>query len=151
MKKNGETTMKKRLVLLAAIVALATVLPAVGASAAQGAVVIPFEKTWFSGPDPTVWRGFAGGGTVEAVLNDGDVRLTGNVWHVAFATWAVGETGTACNSFSADLAGIVNLSNGRVAMNGIVTKGDCLGAQIHVQAWLDTSDFSSQGTMRITP
>ncbi len=149
MRKHGEPTMKKRVVLLAAIVALATVLPAVGASA-QGAVVIPFEKEVVGGPDPVVWSGDAGSGSLLAVLNSSDVRPTGNVWHVAFGTWRVTDSGTACNSFTADLAGIVNLGNGRVAINGMVTDGDCVGAQIHVQAWL-ASDFSSEGTMRITP
>jgi hypothetical protein len=142
--------MKKRLIFLSALVALATVLPAVGASA-HGAVVIPFQKSVIAGPDPVVWSGDAGDGSINTVLNGIDVTETGNVWHVAFDTWTVAGSGTACNSFSADLAGIVNLGNGRVAMNGIVTDGDCAGARIHVQAWLDTTTFSSQGTMRITP
>jgi len=150
MKKQREPTMKKRFVLLAVLVTLATVLPAVGASA-RGAVVIPFEKEATPASGSVVWEGVAGNGSIRTVLNDSDVRLTGNVWHIAFDTWTVEETGTDCNSFAADLAGIVNLGNGRVAMNGIVTDGDCAGARIHVQAWLDTATFSSQGTMRITP
>ena len=147
MKKQGETTMKKRFVLLAVLVTLATVLPAVGASA-RGAVVIPFEKAVVDDSGPVVWEGFAGEGSIRTILSD--VRPTGNVWHVVFDTWTVEKTGTVCDSFTADLAGIVNLRNGRVAMNGTVTTGDCAGARIHVQAWL-ASDFSSQGTMRITP
>ncbi len=145
--------MKKRFVLLAVLVTLATVLPAVGASA-HGAVVIPFEKAVVSdlGDDPVEWAGVAGSvGSIDTTLNGSDVKPTGNVWHVAFVEWVVTGSGTACDDFTADLAGIVNLGNGRVALNGIVITGDCAGARIHVQAWLDTTTFSSQGTMRITP
>ena len=149
MNKKGKPSMKKRLVLLTALVTLATVVPAVGASA-HGAVVIPFEKAVVDGPDPVVWSGAAGSGFIVTSLNNSDVRATGNVWHVAFDEWLVKNSGTACDTFTADLAGIVNLGNGRVAMNGIVIEGDCEGSRIHVQAWL-ASDFSSQGTMRITP
>ncbi len=140
--------MKHRPILVMALVVLATVLPAAGA-AANGAVVIPFDKQFVSGSDPFQWSGDAGDGTIFTTL--GDVNVTGNVWHLAFDSWLVEETGTTCDSFSADLVGILNLTNGRVSMNGTVTEGDCEGARIHVQARLDLVDFSSQGTMLITP
>jgi hypothetical protein len=143
--------MKNRLLLIVALIMVATLLPTVGASA-SGAIAIPFEKSVKGGPDPVVWSGTAGdGGTIMTSLNGSDVREAGKVWHVVFATWTVLNSGTVCDDFTADLAGVVNLVNGRVSLNGTVTTGDCAGSQIHVGAWLDLSDFSSQGTMLITP
>ena len=141
--------MRKRLILGTALIALAMMVPA--AASAGGAVVIPFEKSVVVGPDPVVWIGAAGSGVIVTSLHGADIDARGTVWHVDFDSWTVFNSGTECGTFSADLHGVVNLQNGQVAMRGTVTDEDCEGSRIVVQATLDLGDFSSQGTMLITP
>jgi len=144
--------MKKRLLVTAALLAIATVLPSASASA-HGAVMIPFEKQVVSSNSTVTWwfgNAGSGSGTIETSLLATDVNPTGSVWHVRFDSWEVKSSGTACDDFGADLAGIVNLANGRVSLNGTIAKGNCRGSHIHVLAQLDLVDFSSVGTMRIT-
>jgi len=142
--------MRKRMILMAALAALAWMLPMAGASA-NGAVVIPFSKQVVSAGETTVWSGTAGAGTIMTALSSDDIRAVGPVWRVSFIRWVVTDSGTDCDDFTADVRGTLSTTTGRVSLNGTVTSGDCAGSGIHVQARLDLTDFSSEGRMRITP
>ena len=138
--------MTRRLSVAIALAASLSIAAAGSAVADSPAVQLTFEKSVVVEGQ---WAGTVGGdetGTIETFLTG--VEPTGSVWHVTF-TWQVGLTGG--ERIAADVAGIINLKTGRVVMNGDVLAGYLAGSKIHVDAQLDLSDFSSQGTMFITP
>lgn len=101
-------------------------------------------------PEDWVWVGTVLGdqeGTLTTSLTPGPV--TGSIWHVSF-NWIV-DADDSEFSFTAQVAGILNLKTGRVVMNGVVVDGWLQGARIHIDAQLDFSDFSSVGVIRIMP
>lgn len=131
-----------RLSLVAAIIAVALV-PTLSASG-MGALHLDFEKEVV---EAGVWVGTVEGtGRIETHL--GSWEETGSVAHIGFDEWIVG---TNVATFVAELSGVLNLKTGNVSMTGVVTDGDFEGSKIHVKALVDLADFSSAGTMTITP
>lgn len=132
--------MRKRLVIILAIVMTLAAVP-VGSAAAQGVVTLEFEKELVA---TGVWSGTVEtDGSIRTVLTD--LRETGNVWHLTF-DWFVSDP-----DFTATVSGIAVLSTGQVSLNGTITQGVYAGASIHIDAQLDPTDLSSMGTMTITP
>jgi hypothetical protein len=123
------------LIKAVALTALATSLLVSPAMAANDPVRLSFDKALV---DPAgVWEG-----TVSGDI-DGDLttellslEVTGAIWHVTF-DWIV----TAGDqSFVATMDGILNTKTGRVVMNGTVTSGWLLGAQVHEEGQLIDPD-----------
>ena len=69
------------------------------------------------------------------------------IWHFS-GEYTVSIPG--CN-FITVCAGIVDVRTGHIILNGIVTGGDHLGAQVHVGAQGNADLSCSEGTMTITP
>ncbi|MDX1687191.1 MAG: hypothetical protein R3248_04335 [Candidatus Promineifilaceae bacterium] len=144
--------MKKviRMVVLLAVIAAALFTTAPAAPLLAGdndPLYIDFYKT-----DPEsdfVWDGTVSGdvnGNLQTVFLEG--RMTGDIMHVVF-DWIV--TGSECD-FSAQLSGILDTKTGQVLMNGTVTEGCYLGAQVHEEGQLvDPGVSGFAGTIRIMP
>ena len=129
-------------------IALAAVLSFAAAGVTVGGAPreLTFEKS-LAGAG--VWEGTVGGdetGTIETYL--AAVNEAGSVWYVTF-DWTVEIDGG--DRIIAEVEGIINLRTGRVVMNGEVLDGYLVGSRIHVEAQLDLTDMSSEGTMLITP
>lgn len=137
--------MRKR-ISLALVLAATLSLGAIGSTAlASAPLALTFEKE-VSGPG--TWEGTVGGdatGTIATLLTS--VDEAGSVWYVTF-NWQVGLDGG--DRIVAQVQGIINLNTGRVVMNGEILDGYLVGSRIHVEAQLDLTDMSSEGTMLIT-
>ncbi len=144
--------MKTKTLFATLAVSVLLALLAIPASAshvaqARDPVELTFAKTVTS---PGVWDGTVSGdlsGTLTTHLTGNP--QTGSIWHVSF-DWFV-DADDPDFSFTAEVAGILNLKTGRVVMNGVVVDGWLQGARIHIDAQLDLSDFSSEGVIRIMP
>jgi len=135
------------LIKAVALTALATSLLVSPAMAANDPVRLSFDKALV---DPAgVWEGTVSGDV------DGDLttellslEVTGAIWHVTF-DWIV----TAGDqSFVATMDGILNTKTGGVVMNGTVTSGWLLGAQVHEEGQLiDPATLRFVGEITILP
>ncbi len=131
--------------VMSIVVSLMTIL-LVGTpvAAAQGPVVLEFEKQWAA---PDYYLGTVeGGGTIEMTLFDKSV--IGNTQHFS----ATVEVNSASRSFTALVSGQINFSTGRVVLNGSVTSGWLAGARVQEESQLvdpDTGRFI--GTIQIMP
>jgi hypothetical protein len=133
--------------LLFAVGLLATALPA-AAQSAVAPVSLTFDKAIV---DPAgVWEGTVAGdleGDLTTVLTA--LEISGPIWHVEF-DWIV-DTGDEY-SFTAHLSGILNTYTGGVVMNGRVSEGYLLGAQVHEEGQLiDPETLRFQGSIQLMP
>ena len=125
------------------VIAMAAATMPVASAQTNGVIRLDFEKELVGA---NVWSGSVDpDGSIRTILTD--VRETGSVWHVTFQ-WHVFEVATP---FDAVVTGVLNLETGGVALNGRVDGGEFDGSHIGVKAQLDLNDFSSEGTMTITP
>ena len=135
--------MKKRLIIVSVLVTMLAMLPAATGSATEGTVELSFDKELVD-PIGMIWEGTVdASGSIQTVLTS--LTPTGNVWHVEF-DWSVLNP-----DFTAEVAGIINLKTGLVVLNGKVIDGLYEGSRIHVEARIDLTDLSSEGSMLITP
>ena len=135
--------MKKRLIIVSVLVTMLAMLPAATGSATEGPVELSFEKELVDSTN-MIWEGTVdASGSIRTVLTS--LTPTGNVWHVEF-DWSVLNP-----DFTAEVAGIINLKTGLVVLNGKVIDGLYEGSRIHVEARIDLTDLSSEGSMLITP
>lgn len=118
---------------------------------ASSPVYLTFDK---SGGGGGVWNGTVSGdiqGHLTTTLTD--LRVSGPVWHVVF-TWDIDDTALedGDQSFVATLHGTLNTKTGAVVMNGTVTDGYLLGAQVHEEGQLiDPATLRFQGAIQIMP
>jgi hypothetical protein len=136
--------------------AAATMLLAASSSALYGQPAgsaplrITFQKS-LATATPMVWKGTVNGaipGQLETRLIS--LRETGMIWHVEF-DWIITASNPA-DSFTARLAGTLNLKTGRVVMNGTVIEGAREGAQVHEEGTLiDPVTSTFQGVIRVMP
>lgn len=118
---------------------------------ASAPVYLNFDK---SGGGGGVWNGTVSGdihGDLTTTLTD--LRVSGPVWHVVF-TWDIDDTdlGDGDQSFVATLSGVLNTKTGAVVMNGTVTDGYLLGAQVHEEGQLiDPATLRFNGSIRVMP
>lgn len=131
---------------LAAVVAALIAFGTVQASASSAPVVISYEKTC----DETVGHcvGTAGtGGTLEMQVTS--FRATGNAAQLTFIEWVtVGEI-----SFTAEMNAHFSPA-GFIVLNGSVTEGSFVGAQIHQRSNLvgiDGTTSSWTGELQLMP
>jgi hypothetical protein len=110
-------------------------------------VYVEFYKT-----DPEedfVWNGTVSGGVngeLETALLD--ATQSGPILHVVF-DWII--TGSDCD-FTARMNGTLDTQSGKVLMNGTVTDGCYLGAQVHEEGQLvDPTVSGFAGTIRVMP
>lgn len=135
--------------MMVALLALA--LPGGRVAAALSPVYLTFDK---SGGGGGVWNGTVGGdisGILTTTLTD--LRVSGKIWHVVF-TWDIDDTDLSDGdqSFVATLRGVLNTQTGGVVMNGTVTEGYLLGAQVHEAGQLvDPATLQFEGTIRLMP
>jgi hypothetical protein len=120
---------------------------AFSSAAAASPLQLQFDKCL---TDPAgVWNGTVAGdvsGDLETVLRD--LWVAGPVWHVRF-DWIV-DAGN--QSFVADLSGLLNTNTGRVVMDGQVSEGYLLGAQVHEEGHADADRPGCfTGTIQIMP
>ena len=127
--------MKRRFILLVAVVAAVVGVVALGAAQASGSsapIVIPYAKTC----DEIVGHclGTAGdGGTLEMRVTS--FRATGKAAQLTLTEWiTVGDI-----SFTAEMSGHASPA-GFIVLNGTVTEGSFEGAQVHQR-----SDFVGGG------
>ena len=135
--------------LLVVVVTAAVGVVAFGAaqaSASSAPIVIPYAKTC----DETVGHcvGTAGdGGTLEMQVTS--FRPTGNVAQLTFTEWVtVGDI-----SFTAEMNGLASPA-GFIVLNGTVTEGPFVGAQIHQRSDLvgiEGTTSSWTGELRLMP
>jgi hypothetical protein len=137
--------MKKLRMLLAAVVGVVA-FGAAPASASSAPIVITYEKTC----DASIGlcEGFAGdGGVLEMQVTS--FRPTGNAAQLTFTEWiTVGDI-----SFTAEMNGHVSPA-GFIVLNGTVTEGSFLGAEIHQRSNLVSADGSMTewiGELRLMP
>jgi hypothetical protein len=117
------------------------------AAAGQGEPVrISFEKCAVA---EGIWEGTVAGDVAGGLRTElTDLRVTGPIWQVRF-DWIIDA---GAQSFTADLAGILNTNTGAVVMNGRVVDGYLLGAQVHEEGQLvDAQNLCFEGTIRIMP
>ena len=101
-----------------------------------------------------VWNGTVGGdiqGNLATTLTGLDV--SGAIWHVDFI-WDIDDTDLSDGdqSFVANLSGILNTKTGGVVMNGKVTEGYLLGAQVHEEGQLiNPATLHFQGSIQVMP
>ena len=135
------------IVLSVMLLALAVAVSTAGASSDGNApVYMTFAKA-----DPEedfIWNGSVSGdvnGDLETRLVT--ATLTSKILHVEFDWIVDGDY-----SFTARLQGILDLETGQVTMNGEVTEGDYLGAEVHEAGQLvDPANSGFAGTIRIMP
>jgi hypothetical protein len=122
-------TNMRRLILLLAAVAVVAAFGAAQASASSAPIVIPYAKTC----DETVGHclGTAGdGGTLEMQVTS--FRATGKAAQLTFTE----EITVGDISFTAEMSGHVSPA-GFIVLNGTVTEGSFLGAQVHQRSNFD--------------
>jgi hypothetical protein len=134
------------------IVPLVAVLAMVGALAASAPVAsasnepvrLSFDK---SAVAAGVWEGTVAGdisGDLTTKLLS--LRVTGSIWQVEFDF--IVEAGSS--SFTTRLSGILNTETGAVVMNGRVSEGYLLGAQVHEEGQLvDPATLRFVGTIQL--
>jgi hypothetical protein len=112
---------------------------------------IDFAKCWVAGDEP-----FGGHfvGTVDGDCGVGSVSFRYVSVLPGKAIWRFSGEYTvssgAC-SFTTVCAGIVDVRTGHVVLNGVVTVGQNLGAQVQVRAQANADLTCSSGSMTITP
>ncbi len=134
---------RKFVTALAALLAMAILVTPVSAgNGSKEPVRLSFDKE-LTGP-PGVWTGtYSGDAEGAMTVTLVGLRITGPVWHVEF-TWEVtGDVG-----LTAVVSGVINTWSGQIALNGVVTDGEYSGAQVHVDAELE-SDLGTNGVFRI--
>lgn len=139
--------MRSRRFINAMALTTALCLGLAGTALAQSPVVeLTFEKSVVS---LGTWEGTVDGdetGTIHTTLTSLDSNTSSLI--VSF-NWQVGlDSG---ERIAAEVDGFINLYTGRVVMDGEVVDGYLAGSRIQVLAWLDLTDSSSAGIMRITP
>jgi hypothetical protein len=120
----------------------------VAAAPAAAPVNLTFDKAIV---DPNgIWQGQVSGdleGELTTVLTG--LEVSGPIWRVEF-DWIL-DTGDEY-SFTATLSGILNTDTGQVVMNGVVSDGYLLGAQVHEEGQLmDADTLQFEGLIRIMP
>ena len=134
--------MKKLLVLVATVAGIVA-FGAVQASASSAPIVIPYAKTCNAMGH---CEGTAGnGGTL--VMQVTSFRATGNAAQLELTEWIT----VGALSFTAELQG-TNSPAGFIVLNGTITAGSFLGAQVHQRSNLNpgsTTDWT--GELRIMP
>lgn len=132
------------LAVFAAVCALGASAPS--ASAASEPVRLSFDK---SSVAPGVWEGNVSGdirGDLTTKLLSR--RVTGLIWQVEFDF--IVDAGSS--SFTTRLTGILNTETGAVVMNGRVSEGYLLGAQVHEEGQLiDPAMLRFVGTIGLLP
>lgn len=130
--------------LLATVGALSASAPV--ASASNEPVRLSFDK---SAVAPGVWEGtVAGDISSELTTKLLSLRVTGPIWQVEFDF--IVDAGSS--SFTTRLSGILNTETGAVVMNGRVSEGYLLGAQVHEEGQLvDPATLRFVGTIRLMP
>ncbi len=120
---------------------------ALAAHAEAAPVYLQFDKTIVDSAG--IWQGTVSGdlnGNLTTVLTY--LRISGPIWHVEF-DWIIEADP---QSFTAHLTGILNTKTGHVAMNGVVTEGWLLGAQVHEEGQMvDPDTLRFQGTIQVMP
>jgi hypothetical protein len=135
--------MKKVMLVLLALGTLAGF--AGTATASNGVMVIPFEKHWV-GEGHYVGTA-CGSGAIDMQLSDSYV--TGNVQHFRAAVQVSCPDGLA---LTAALEGSFNFSTGRTVLNGSVVDGSLVGAQVHEEGQLVSTDpYTFVGTIQLMP
>jgi hypothetical protein len=139
--------MRTKHLSLATMLTATLTLGLAGTALAESPVVeLTFEK---SVVELGSWEGTVGGdetGTIMTTLTSLGSNTSSLL--VSF-DWQVGlDSG---ERIAAEVNGFINLHTGRVVMSGEVIAGYLAGSRIQVLAWLDLTDSSSAGTMRITP
>ena len=134
--------MKKLLVLVVAVVAV--VFGAAQASASSAPIVITYVKTCEAG----YCAGTAGsGGTLRMQITS--YRVTGNDAQLTLTEWiTVGDI-----SFTAEMNGHFSPA-GFIVLNGTVTEGSFVGAQVHQRSNLmggDETTTSWTGELQLLP
>lgn len=130
---------------------LALAMPGGHAAASSAPVGLTFDK---SGGGGGIWNGTVGGdinGNLTTTLTS--LRVSGVIWHVTF-TWDIDDTDLSDGdqSFVATLSGVLNTQTGGVVMNGTVTEGYLLGAQVHEAGRLvDPGTLRFQGSIQLMP
>jgi hypothetical protein len=140
---------KRRFILLVAVVAAVVGVVALGAaqaSASSAPIVIPYAKTC----DETVGHcvGKAGNvGTIEMQVTS--FRATGKGAQLSLTEWiTVGGI-----SFTAEMDGHVSPA-GFIVLNGTVTEGSFAGAQVHQRSNLESAAGTTTtwtGELRLMP
>lgn len=100
--------------------------------------------------DPAgVWEGQVTGDVVGDLRTElTALEITGPIWHVRF-DWIISA---GPRSFTADLAGTLNTTTGRVVMSGSVVDGFLAGARVHEEGQLvDALNSCFSGSIRIMP
>jgi hypothetical protein len=136
--------MKRTLVLVAAVGVVA--FGAAQASASSAPVVIPYEKTCVVATGHCA--GSAGpGGTLEMQVTS--FRPTGDAAQLTLTEWiTVGGI-----SFTAEMSGHLSPA-GFIVLNGVVTNGSFVGAQVHQRSNLvggDATTTSWTGQLELMP
>jgi hypothetical protein len=139
----------KKLVILAAVLLATTALGATSLSAANDPVRVTFDKHLVDAAAFTfagTTDGDAPGTLTSQLVSIEDV--SGPVYHVTF-DWFVSA---GAKSFVARTSGIWNTEKGLVNMNGSVTSGYLVGAQVHEQGQLvDAATLRFQGVIQLLP
>ena len=131
------------------LLALAWPAGRVAAEADRAPVRMRFNK---ADPDGDfVWNGRVRGGiTGQLETRLLDAQQDGDILYVVFE-WDV-DSIRPRRSFVATLEGTLNLVTGAVVMDGVVTEGYLLGAQVHEEGQLINAENSRfKGTIEITP
>jgi len=143
--------MKGNVFLIAAALLSAALVAGPAANHAAGAnspVVLTFDKVLVA---PGVWEGTVTGdidGTLTTILLN--ASEAGPILRVEFDFVVMADDPTL--SLTIRQSGILNTRTGGVVMDGVVTVGAFLGAQVHEAAQLvDPSTLRFQGTIWIFP
>lgn len=134
--------------LLVALVAASAVAVSTGtATASNGVIVLPFEKT---GSEGHYVGTVCDGGTIEMQLSNSSV--TGDVQNFT----AMVQIALPGRSLTAVLDGSFNMSTGKTVLNGTVVSGWLAGAQVHEEGQLvaynpDTGVGTFVGTVQLMP
>jgi hypothetical protein len=118
----------------------------------HGAQRITFQKCFvpvadepFGGHFVGTADGDCGPGTITARYLS--ISPGKGIWHFS-CEYTVSIPGC---TFTTVCAGIVDVRTGHIILNGVVTAGEHLGAQVHVRAQGNADLSCSEGTMTITP